>query len=276
MSKLTVSAMFLFLFGSLAANTLYRFNETHLRSGPFNVLQGIVDFTLTSWLGDHLTALALTVFAIVIVFFTSKKSFESSADTALRNTSATLGEYLHQPIEQRTGPAENSATIGFIATFFYQIRSLGWILLFAGSIPTLITGCDYATGTPTNATVVGLEMQCRVKLCTECTSKMIPCNNVDKEPAGTFILIDRTPFAKVEFQTGSGQLVETKAGFAKLGLKQPVSKGQSIRLRYRTARPSYVSSEKLSSGFLTGISIALCGIILIFLNRYFRGRVRNT
>jgi hypothetical protein len=246
MARFAFSALMVIFFGVLAANTFFRFNEA-LHNGPLNILQGIVDVVLTSWMGSSLSALALLTLALVIPLFAARRSFEPRAEIAMKGAPA--------------------------AWLLGRIGTLGWIVLIAGSVPALLTGYDYFTGIPTNATVIGVEMRCTVKRCEDCKTQDLPCGRIDQGPAGTFVLVYRTPFAKLRFQTRDGRQIETEAAFPRLGLKEPILAGQSIHLRYRAGHPAYASSAKLSNGFQIGIQMMLCGIVLIVVNRYLRARI---
>jgi len=73
--------------------------------------------------------------------------------------------------------------------------------------------------------LVGVDMRCTVKHCENCTTRVLPCRRIDQDPAGTFVLVYRTPYASVRFQTRDGRQIETEAAFPKLGLKEPVLAG---------------------------------------------------
>jgi len=260
--------------GLLAANTYFRFHEAmDIQSGPFNIVQGFIDFSLTRWLGNTWTAMVLAALAVVIPLRSSRRSYEDHSDTSLRSASSVIKGQIQLPWEQKGDVTQRTTSNLVNAMFLQTIRRLGWVFIFAGCIPTLISSCEYATGIPTNATVIGIEMHCLVKRCKKCETQNQLCALIDRDPGNTYYSIKRMPYAKVRFEINDGEVVETKAAFPKLGLSEPVSTGQSIRIRYRSARPTYVSSERLSSGFTLGIGLVLLGVILIFLNRYFRSRL---
>lgn len=67
MSRPVQSALIAVFFALLAVNTLFRpFDTWGIQSGPLNLLQGIVDSLLMSWLGSPSAAGVLILLAIVM------------------------------------------------------------------------------------------------------------------------------------------------------------------------------------------------------------------
>ncbi|MEM6413585.1 MAG: hypothetical protein AAF720_02900 [Pseudomonadota bacterium] len=94
MARLKVSLIIFFFFLFLSLNTYFR---TDIHSKPLHVLQGMVDATLTSWLGNTPTAVLLFVLAVGIPLYTMQKGYEARAQLTLNSTKSALKGRVYQP-----------------------------------------------------------------------------------------------------------------------------------------------------------------------------------
>ena len=96
MARLKTSLLMFIFFATLAANTVFRFD---IKSKPLHLLQGIIDTTMTSWLGDTITGTVLALLAVGVPMLMMRKSYEAKAQFALNCTSASLQGKVYKPSE---------------------------------------------------------------------------------------------------------------------------------------------------------------------------------
>jgi hypothetical protein len=104
MARFKFSAMMFVFFAMLASHTFFRFD---IRSRPLHVLQGIIDTTMTSWLGDSMTALVLAILAFGIPVFTMRKSYEVRAQFSLNSTKSALKGKIYKPSRSELAAVNN-------------------------------------------------------------------------------------------------------------------------------------------------------------------------
>jgi hypothetical protein len=96
MARLKVSLLMFAFFGFLAANTFFRFD---IKSKPMHLLQGMIDISMTSWLGNTMAGTVLAMLAVGIPMLTMRKSYEPKAQLTINSTNTALRGKVYRPSE---------------------------------------------------------------------------------------------------------------------------------------------------------------------------------
>lgn len=112
MARFKMALLLFAFFGILSTNTYYRWvDAAGINSRASNLLQGIVDTTMTSWMGDTVTAIILALFAIIIPLNLMNPKHEAQSQINLNSTSSALKGKVYKPTETELR-AVKQATFG--------------------------------------------------------------------------------------------------------------------------------------------------------------------
>ena len=157
----------------------------------------------------------------------------------------------------------------FKTVAFHTLRSLGWLLAFAGLIMPGMLIIDHFTATPTRASIAEVGHHCEKRVCLlgRCNWERIECATMDALSA-TGQEVRHKRRAKVAFQSDEGKS-EAWASYTKLKLKSP-KVGDKIDILYRGPAPYYIAPPFSYEDAGIGLVVSLLGGLLLVLTGRWR------